>query len=66
MVSGEPYYYKPNEMYYEICCDCGLTHFVGYRVVKRKGKMMLEKIVYRDGYRTQQERRQMRVKIIKL
>jgi hypothetical protein len=63
MVSGEPIYYKQNQMYYEICCDCGLTHFVGYRVVKRKRKMVVEKVVYRDNHRTKQERGKMRVKI---
>lgn len=55
--SGKPYTVKPQSdgswAEYEECCDCGLVHFVRYRVVKRK----LEITVWVDKRHTRQTRR---------
>jgi hypothetical protein len=31
-------WYRVNSTQYEICCDCGLTHFTRYRAQLMKGK----------------------------
>jgi len=57
--SGEPRNYDFNTMYYFYCCDCGLCHATLYDLVRRKGKLKLRKVTYRDDYGSTFRRKEM-------
>lgn len=57
--SGEPVTFQDGDNYYWACCSCGLTHFVCFKVF---GKDKVEITMYRDDYRTDINRKRIKVK----
>jgi len=49
-ISGEPIIIHSGDVRTVICCDCGLAHTYFYRFVKRKKKLVIEMIGFRDDY----------------
>jgi len=52
-INGQPLDYDTDSFYWEICCDCGLSHYVTYSIKKNK----VIKRVYRDDWYTQERRK---------
>jgi hypothetical protein len=53
VVNGKPVRYSVDVPHMQICCDCGLTHTVIYRIINRQ----VEETVYRNDYVTAKRRR---------
>lgn len=51
--NGQPVRYKPNYLYTEFCCDCGLAHIVIYRIIGKQ----IEVTSYRDQWETLKNRK---------
>jgi len=54
-INGQPLDYDIDSFYWEICCDCRLSHYVTYSIEKNK----VIKRVYRDDWYTQERRKKM-------
>ena len=50
------------EWYWEVCCDCGLAHYVAY---SKKNKDAMTKKVFRDAWKTEELRMEMTEKELK-
>lgn len=49
ILSGQPVLYDTGHAYYDVCCNCGVTHLAIYKIVGGK----IEVTVYPDEWRSE-------------
>ena len=57
VMGGQPIIITPRTPVLDACCDCGLVHLVFYRLIKLKGKLVIERTSYRDDWETKRVRK---------